>query len=259
MDQREAPAIKSRRAVLVAGVGGALATVAHLLGRPDPALAADGDPVLVGGSHTGSTETSISISGDDPAIHGTSEAGIGLRGSGGTGVFGEGTSGGGGQIGVSGRVMGSYGDAMGVYGFTEIGVGVEGQSTTGTGVAGSGGTGVAGLGAIGVAGQGTQIGVRGGGNQVGVQAVGAIGGIALEVKGRASFSLSGVLSVAKGKASATSAGALPLHTGSIVVAVVRTGDADTWVRKVVPTNGKFTVYLNKTVSTPTTVAWIAFG
>ena len=50
-----------------------------------------------------------------------------------------------------------------------------------------------------------------------------------------------------------------LTSGSLVFAVIQTGDGRAWVRKVKPVSGKFTVYMNKAVSSTTTVAWIAFG
>jgi hypothetical protein len=259
MDPRAAQPARSRRAVLTAAAAGAIGALAHALGRPDPMAAADGDAVIVGGAHDGSSETSISVDGATAAIHGTSESGPGVKGSGGTGVMGEGTSGGGGQIGVLGRVMGGYPDAMGVYGYTDSGIGVEGHTLTGTGVAGAGATGVAGVGGVGIAGQGASIGVRGVGNEVGVHAqAGTPGGLGLKVVGRAAFSLSGTLTIPAGKASGTSAGALPIHSGSVVVAVVKYGPGGAWVRKVRPFDGRFTVYLNKAFASPTIVSWIAF-
>jgi hypothetical protein len=90
---------RSRRGVLgllAAGGGAALAT---LFGRPERALADDGDPVILGAANTASSTTSISANVDDgtvfevrnggvgfaPGVHGFSELGPGVRGSGGIG------------------------------------------------------------------------------------------------------------------------------------------------------------------------------
>jgi hypothetical protein len=90
---------RSRRGVLgllAAGGGAALAT---LFGRPDQAQADDGDPLILGASNTASSMTSISANVDDgtvfearnggvgfcTGIHGFSELGPGVRGSGDTG------------------------------------------------------------------------------------------------------------------------------------------------------------------------------
>src|SRR5512146_532720 len=51
----DAVAPRSRRAILAAGVGGAIATVASALGRPAPARAANGDPMLLGVSSNAAT------------------------------------------------------------------------------------------------------------------------------------------------------------------------------------------------------------
>lgn len=84
------------------------------------------------------------------------------------------------------------------------------------------------------------------------------GGTALHVNGKASFSRSGVLSIAVGKSSIGKSVA-GLTSTSLVFAVVQTGDGTAWVRKVAPASGKFTVYLNRTLATASTVAWIALG
>ena len=84
------------------------------------------------------------------------------------------------------------------------------------------------------------------------------GGTALHVDGKATFSRSGVVSIAVGKSSISKSVA-GLTSSSLVFAVVQTGDGQVWVRKVAPAAGKFTIYLNKTLGTATTIAWMALG
>jgi len=47
----------TRRAILGAGLGALLATIAGALGRPQSALGANGDPITVGNATTGSSTT----------------------------------------------------------------------------------------------------------------------------------------------------------------------------------------------------------
>jgi hypothetical protein len=215
--------------------------------------------VLVGGDHSGTAETAISVTGADAvAIHGHASTGRGVLGTGGTGVWGETSSESG--LGVYARNTNTGGGAMGLYAHSPNGIGIEGHTLTGVGVAGAGGTGVAGEGgAVGVSGHSSGgTGVKGAG-MIGVHAQGSIGGVALKVTGRAVLDLSGRLTIGSGKDRVNSSMGLPIHAGSIVVAVVQSGDGKAWVRKVVPHNGYFTVILNKLVSTSTKVAWIAIG
>ena len=99
---------RSRRAVLAAATGGLAALVAHALGRPPGAAAADGDAVQVGGTYSGQTRTKLSNS----------------RGSGTflqcTAIWGS-----------------SHASGAGVYGTAESGVGVAGWGNTGPGVSGT--------------------------------------------------------------------------------------------------------------------------
>jgi hypothetical protein len=78
----------SRRALLIASVGGVAAMVATALGRPLPARAADGDPIVAGGEYTSTSVTRITASGAAGAIEGFAASGTGIGGSStsGTGV-----------------------------------------------------------------------------------------------------------------------------------------------------------------------------
>lgn len=80
---------------------------------------------------------------------------------------------------------------------------------------------------------------------------------ALVVQGRARFSRSGRANVNAGKASRTVA--LPKVTPqSLVFAVLAKNVAGRYVRAVVPGDGSFTVFLNKSVSALTPFTWIVF-
>lgn len=252
--------LRSRRAVLATAAAAAVGSIAHALGAPQASRAANGDPVVVGESHAGTAETAIAVTGAEvAAIRGTSPGGVGIVGTGGTGVYGETSLEAG--LGVAAKNTHTGAGATGLYAHSPNGVGIHGHTLAGTGVAGGGTTGVAGLGwETGVRGQSTSgTGVLGTG-QVGVHAsASSLGFIGLKVDGRAVFELSGTISIATGKDRASSQDGLPVHPGSVVVAVVQTGDGKAWVRKVVPKHGSFTVIVNKTVSRTTRVAWIAFG
>ncbi|HEY8168820.1 MAG TPA: hypothetical protein VIF84_08895 [Candidatus Limnocylindrales bacterium] len=285
----------SRRALLAAAIGAAAAGIAQAVGRPLAARAAEGDPVIAGQEVTaGSTTTIRNTTTDSPvftvysngagvAIAGQSQGSAtnGVQGiadgenssgvwgysAGGTGVTGFGDH----FVGVLGRST----NAIAVYGDSASGgqpavvaratggaaglVAVSGQTLTpiddaplDTGVYGyaAGTDGRPASAAVGVLGRST--------SGTGVHARANAEGTALRVTGRAAFDRSGTLTLASGtsKASKNVAG---LTSASLVFAVVRSGDGDVWVRKVLPSNGSFTVYMNKAVSSSTKVNWIAFG
>jgi len=90
----------------------------------------------------------------------------------------------------------------------------------------------------------------------GVVAENAAGGAALQVQGVAAFARSGLLTVAAGKSSATQTG-VALTAASLVLATVQQNLSGLYVRAAVPniTASSFTVYLSKTASASTQVAW----
>ena len=157
------------------------------------------------------------------------------------------------------------GSGVGLEGFTYYGVGV-------LAVAGVSGTGVdarstSGTAAIGSSYQGT--GVYGfAGSTVAPTPTGTAAGVlaraddptllALRVVGRASFSLSGRATVAKNHSSVTVTKA-GITAASLVIATPKTNRAGVFVQAVVPSAGKFTIYLNKKVSGTTYVAYMALG
>lgn len=283
--------VRSRRSLLAASLGGLAALVGHALGRPADAQAANGDPVVLGTDMTATSVTTIrnktnvsgvlqldslgtafsAVSSSEAAnaiqgesngangvgvwgrsafgygIGGLSDGGIGVdgRSEGGTGVYG--TSASSEDPAIVGR---SYGGSAGLFGFA--GGGAPPAAPQDTGVYGFA-TGYAlrpASAAVGVHGRATA--------GTGVLAQADQAGTALRVYGKATFSRSGILTIGAGKASISKSVA-GLTSGSLVFAVVRTGDGKAWVRKVKPFSGSFTVYLNKVLSSTTTVSWIAFG
>ena len=144
----------------------------------------------------------------------------------------------------------------GVYGFaptapdpnTSIGSGVWGDSPD-IGVYGSGSVGVEGFGGWGVAGfANTSVG------SVGVYAQADLPSRALYVDGKAHFSRSGRSTIGAGRSSVTVT-LSGTSSGSRVFAVLHSNRAGRYVRAVVPTTGRFTIYLNTTVTSATYVAW----
>ena len=77
---------------------------------------------------------------------------------------------------------------------------------------------------------------------------------ALEVVGKARFGRSGRKSIAKGKSSVvvTLAGTT---TTSKLFAVLASNRGGRWVRAVVATAGTFTIYLNSSVTSKSTISW----
>jgi hypothetical protein len=123
--------LRSRRALMGAGLGALAATVASALGRPQPAQATHGD-VHLGAANTANTPTKITnnytgvgLTVDRTGIWGESLSGIGVRASGSTGAVGLGTWGAGvegassaGGPGIRGA---SQSNTTGVVGFSGAG------------------------------------------------------------------------------------------------------------------------------------------
>ena len=110
---------RSRRSILLAGLGGAVAAAASVVGRASPAAATDGDVVHVGHVYTASTATRIRATGAD-AIHSISDTS--------TGFVGQSHSG--------NAIEGASTSGLGVWGHSDSGNGTEGESNSGIGVFG---------------------------------------------------------------------------------------------------------------------------
>lgn len=279
------------RGLLAAGPAVGL-EAAEASGQATPAVAANGEPVVLGGLDQVASGPPVLDGGDGrsfgavsagsgTALAGEAIDGIGVRGESMTGtgvfgstrstaarasaIFGEITSGTPGAYsaavrgqndGTGASGIGVYGSqaggGWGVYGTSESGIGVNGLACSGVGVAGSS--------AIGVSGTGTSGGVVGTSSTshgIGVIAQNFAGGKALKVDGMAVFSRSGVATVAAGRSQVTHR--LPLTSASIVLATIQGNAVGLYVRGVTITagaRGSFTIHLSKAAATKTKVAWL---
>jgi hypothetical protein len=245
---------RSRRALLAAAAGGAAALAAHAA-LPLTAVAANGDPVLAGSANAATAPTSLANSTDGSDGFAVTSVGLGI------GVAGTST----GTAGVRGVSVSGSGAATsdltaytGVYGWspafpdtTGVGTGVWGDSED-FGVYGSGSVGVYGWGGVGVIGESAST------SNPAIIAYGATtSSPALEVNGKVKFNRAGRKTIGAGKSSlvVTMAG---VTTTSKVLAVLNSNRSGRYVRAVVPAAGKFTVYLNSSVSSSTYVAYFVF-
>jgi hypothetical protein len=245
------PTPRSRRALLAAAAGGAAALAAQAA-LPLTAVAADPNDVLLGGLNASTATTLIQNSTNNSHGFLVSSTGLGI------GV--EGTSSG--TAGVRGISIDATNAATpesmaytGVYGYTQafpddtgVGTGVWGDSPD-WGVYGSGTVGVYGFGAVGVIGEADST------SYPGILAYGATASSpALEVQGKVKFNRAGRKSIGAGKSSlvVTMAG---VTTTSKILAVLNSNRSGRYVRAVVAGSGKFTIYLNSSVSSSTYVAY----
>jgi hypothetical protein len=240
---------RTRRAVLAGAAGAAGAAAVAAVTRPMAALAANGGNVILGQSNNETLETSITNStagANTVALYGSSTASyhqtlyVGSSGPG-TGVYG-GSSEGTGVFGVG--PVGVFGDDGGAAN----GIAVDGKSF------GTNGTGIRGW-ATAVA--GTTVGVVGRSDSpsgFALLARNTAGGTALEADGKIRFKRSGKTTMAAGTSSrkVTLSG---VSTSSMVFAVLASSRSGRWVRAVVPGSGYFTIYLNTTVLSSTSVSW----
>lgn len=278
----ETATARSRRALLAAAAGGAAALAANAA-LPLTALAADPNDVVLGAANSTTGSTSIAKTtaggvgfavntiGDSDSIIGSTETGSGVTGSSGSGL---------GVLGSSTSAAGVYGYSVsgtnaaaasetnytGVYGWApgapaEIGYsgsGVWGDSPD-AGVVGTGYWGVVALGEYGIWAEG-RVGVRGQATVDGGFGVVGLGNTTtrygLRADGKIRFSnRAGRVTIGAGKSSVavTVSG---VTSSSRVFAVLNTNRASRYVRAVVPTTNKITIYLNSTVSASTSVAWL---
>jgi hypothetical protein len=272
---------RSRRAVLAAALGGLGAVIASRLATPSAVNAADNDPVLVGGTFTGTTATTITTAGSGNtanAIVGHSLDGIGLMGASDDAVPVTDFTVAGHRTGIVGLVGTGTGVAantgeVGIYGFSDVSInsiGVWGDTASGYGMIGSGLVGVYGTGQVGVVGDvsATGTGVYGFAGTsvaptppagVAVQATAATTAqVALNVSGKAKFSRSGRARVLSGR-SARRINMAGVTTSSYIIATLQTRRTGVYVHAVVPAAGYFTIYLNKTVSAATYIGYLVIN
>ena len=245
---------RSRRALLAAAAGGAAALAAHAA-LPLTAIAADPNDVVLGADNSTTTPTIISNTADPGTAFGAAGTGTGYgvsaNSTGGAGSFSW-------SITAPDWWQTEYGAYTGAFGFApehpdpEIAAtGVWGDSPD-WGVYGSGGVGVYGYGGVGVIGSSSNT------SYPGVLAYGATDtSPALQVVGKVKFNRAGRKTIGAGKSSiaVTMAG---VTTTSKILAVLNSNRSGRYVRAVVAGSGKFTIYLNSSVSSSTYVAYFVF-
>jgi hypothetical protein len=261
---------RTRRAVLVAAAGGAAALAASVL--PGPAAAASAAVMTeVDNATSASTSISMSTVGSDSAfiarndsqgdaVEAVSTFGVGVLGNSIDTSDPASRTRNAGVVGVAGdpNTISDNIGLTGVYGFSDpspvdgfVGAGVWGDSLD-FGVIGTGSVGVLGDGGWGVRGvsrAAAGIGVIAAAEQASARA--------LLVQGRAEFTRSGRVTMSAG--TSTKKVTLPgCTTYTLVLAVLASSRSGRYVRAVVASAGYFTVYLNTTVTSATSVVWIAF-
>jgi hypothetical protein len=210
-------------------------------------------------------------------VQASATSGIGVWGSSSGGrnvaMYGQSQNGGLGVAGVSNDSLGADVTDIGVYGLgggVGPAVGVWGESPTDTGVVGFGPWGVYGSGDVGLVGDVNvgQTGIYGfigstaapnpPGNVAIYAAAATTAQTALRVNGKAVFSRSGRLTITAGHSSIakTLSG---VSTSSLVLATLQSLRSGVYVAAVVPTTGKFTIYLNKAVASSTYVAYFVLN
>jgi hypothetical protein len=279
---------RSRRAVLVASLGGVAAVAAHALGRPTPVHATDPNDVVLGQPNIATTTTEItnpdgdedvfraSSGGAGNAIEGFSTSGAAIVGTSGSdfGVTGSSET----LIGVHGytlaatfpAVLGrSLANGPAVYGYSggdeiaptaPVKTGVYGLATQDASSRGVVGQSTAGRGVSGIAASG--LGVRGYATDgVGLSGE-ALTGYALRTKGRVRLDKSaGITTVASGTSTKLVTPGIDLTSTSAVVATLN-GDAGgaTVDRVMIDTAADtFTIVLTGNTSASVKVAWLVLG
>ena len=219
---------RSRRAILAAAAGAVAASAAAILGRPMPAAADDGDPLVLGQANVAQTGTSLQ---GDFGVTGTLESSTLLR-----------------------ATNSQFGPAIFAAGPNRA---VEAVSDEGTALLGTT-LGTGGPGGAGVQGHASEA------NGYGVWASNAQLETALRVTGKARLTRSGRATVSAGRSSVdidlrTKGGltGTPLCFANLMS--YRPGVFVTTVRPNYPVTGKARIYLNRTVSANTFVAWFVLN
>lgn len=231
-------AAPTRRAVLLAAAGSAAAATAVALGRPVRALAADGEPLLLGRDNHADSITAIIR--DDPD---SPQAAT---------FFAENT--------ISAAVVGHATSGPGMVGRSQTGAGIQGYSQTDAGVNGFGVFGVWATGSahglFGTSQEGSGVHGESGSGNGGEFSSGT--GHALSTVGRLHFQgVSGVATVAAGKASERVTPGTDLTEATFVLLTPsgRLRGRDLWYT-IDPDGDSFTIRLSLPVAQALSVAWL---
>jgi hypothetical protein len=249
------PAPRSRRALLAAAAGGAAALAASAA-LPLTTMAADPNDVVKGLVNATTQTTGIDNSTPDSIAFSGSAQGNGygvqaMSGGGGAAVFAF-------SLTPPPGWEQSNGSHTGVFGWSPAssdpnvgGAGVWGASDD-FGVYGTGSIGVLGSGDVGVWAESTST------SAALVAVAKSPTDLALDVRGKVKFSRAGRSTIGAGKSSIsiTLAG---VSSGSRIFAVLHSNRPGRWVSAVVPVTGKFSIYLNTSVTSATYVAWFVIN
>ncbi len=284
---------RSRRALLASAVGGAAALAATQLAKPLSVAAADPYDVVLNDNNAATALTTITQgTADTGALKGIGAVtGTGLEGVSDTGIGVLGTTTSvdlAGVVGTSGVTTGSdlaggIDLNTGVYGFAntdDISSGLYGESGVGWGVYGFGLIGVGGDGSVGgyFTGSFAAVAAIGDSGATGAHAhagggtvptppantalfasVGSTSQVGLEARGRVKFpNRSGRATIGSGKSS-IAISVSGVTSSNFAIATVGSNRSGRYVRAVVCSTGKVTIYLNTTVTSATYVSWLVLG
>ena len=262
----------SRGGLLAAMVGAAGAFAAQAAAKPLSVAAANGDPVVIGSTNTGSPPTVLAANVAGAALTAQNNSTTGVAA--GAAAASDGTA----IHAVAGGPGLSPGETYGtgLYGYASategvLAVGVWGDSDD-AGVLATGYDAVIAHGyarglvaraqqgtAVDAAGEGASTGVKGVSQSgVGVHALSSFGA-ALRVDGKIQFTKrSGKIAGAAG-ATSVSKTITGVTSSSIVIAVLQTVETGTWVPAAVGSANKITVYFNRALPTSTYVGYLVIN
>jgi hypothetical protein len=220
---------RSRRALLAAAAGSAAGIAIARMAAPE-AAAATSIPLNINEDNASTLPTTITAGGAGDVFAATTTSAAPA-----TAIYGLSSHG----VGVKGQ----SGDTSGVVGSTNAAAGVVGLSSTGTGLMGVVGNSVPavipGVAVHGYVASQTQVGIR------------AHGRVQFPDRSGTAVILPTRSSVARTVTGVTS--------GNYAIATLRTNRPGVWVRAVVCSADRITIYLNTTVSAATSVAWVVLG
>lgn len=283
-DSKSPSPFSSRRALLAGALGGIGAWAAGAIGRVGPVRAANGDPITIGASNSGTSGTTLTNTTDGANALSVASTGAGFALMGGSdtgfGVFGQSADGDGvGGDSTTGRgVVGSSTSGNGVYGSSSAPdrAAIEAHSAGGTGLLGASGLVPAAKPETGVYGYAIQSSIsRGvwgysakghgvhGESRIGAAVFGKSkhGGFALLTRGRIKAErVSGVASLAAGNTTVTLSPGVKVVAGSFVLLTPRAniGSRGLWYTTN-PAADTITIHLSSSRPSPTPIAWLMLG
>jgi hypothetical protein len=236
---------RSRRSILAAAAASAAGVTAAHLAAPGPVAAAN-PPLYINQDNPTSATTSITTNGVNAFSVTTNTQATAIYASGGSGAAVA-------AVATSGTAVAAYSDALGISvnspsgtaisSSTNAGTAVEAWASSGAAVlahvGGSTPTPVAGVALLASVSDSTQVGLRVHGR--------------VQVRDR-----SGRATVKAGKASVTVA-VTGVTSGNYAIATMAASRSNRWVRAVVCSSGKITIYLNGSVNSGAGVNWLVLG